>query len=302
MNQPSFGWGVWIVLYFFLGGVAAGAYFTAALAEIFGDPRDRSMAKVGYAIAFPLVLVCAVLLIVDLGRPERFWELIVQPSAASPIGWGLTFKPTSPIQIGGYALAGFGFFSLLSLLDVWVEEGRLRFAPLRAFYNTVPRKLYAALGVLFGFFLAGYTGVLLNTTAQPMWAETEFIGALFLISAASTGAAAIALAMALRNRPETEDAARRLTRMDNIVILLEIVTLVLVLLTGPTMARALFTGPFLLVFLLFLAFGIVMPLAMQFRATVETGHLSRGLLAFASLLVLAGGLLMRLMIVMVAQT
>ena len=60
MNQPSFGWGVWIVLYFFLGGVAAGAYFTAALAEIFGDQRDRSMAKVGYTTkrsAFPMKAV-----------------------------------------------------------------------------------------------------------------------------------------------------------------------------------------------------------------------------------------------------
>ena len=302
MNQPSFSWGVWIILYFFLGGVAAGAYFTAALAEIFGDERDRSMAKVGYAIAFPLVLACAALLIVDLGRPERFWELIVQPSTDSPVGWALTFKPSSPIQIGGFALGGFGFFSLLSLLDVWVEEGRLRFAPLRGFYNAVPRKLYASLGVLFGFFLAGYTGVLLNTTALPMWAESELIGALFLVSAASTGAAAIGLALALRNRPETEDAARRLTRMDNIVIIIEVVIVALVLLTGPTMARALLTGPFVLAFLLFMALSIVLPLAMQFRTTASPRHLSRGLLAFASLLVLAGGLLMRFMILMVAQT
>ena len=302
MNQPAFGWGVWIGLYFFLGGVAAGAYFTAALAEIFGDQRDRSMAKVGYYIAFPLVLICAVLLIVDLGRPERFWELIMQPSANSPIGWSLTFKLQSPIQIGGFALAGFGFFSLLSLLDVWVEEGRLRFAPLRAFYNAVPRKLYASVGVLFGFFLAGYTGVLLNTTAQAMWAETNFIGALFLASAASTGAAAIALVVALRNRPETVEASTQLTRMDNTAIIVEVVILVLVLLTGPTMARALLTGPFVLAFLLFLSFGIIVPLAMQIRTTMGAPHLSRGLVAFASLLVLAGGLLMRYMILLVAQT
>lgn len=302
MNQPAFNWGVWIIIYFFLGGVAAGAYFTAALAELFGDQRDRYMSKVGYAIAFPLVLLCAVLLIVDLGQPQRFWELLAQPNPAWQLGWAITFKPSSPIQIGGFALAGFGFFSLLSLLDVWVEEGRLKFAPLRAFYNTVPRKLYAALGVLFGFFVAGYTGVLLNTTAQPMWAETELIGPLFLISAASTGAAAIALAMAVRNRPEAEEATQRLTRMDNIVIVLEVITLALVLLTGPTMARALLTGPFLLAFLLFLAFGIILPLGMQFRTSLGTGHLPRGALAFASLLVLIGGLLMRFMIVMVAQS
>jgi formate-dependent nitrite reductase membrane component NrfD len=302
MNQPALGWGVWIGLYFFLGGVAAGAYFTAALAEVFGDQRDRSMAKVGYYIAFPLALLCAVLLIVDLGRPERFWELIMQPSTDSPIGWALTFKLQSPIQIGGFALAGFGFFSLLSLVDVWVEEGRLKFAPLRAFYNAIPRKLYASLGMLFGFFLAGYTGVLLNTTAQRMWAESNLIGALFLASAASTGAAAIALVMALRNRPEAAEAAGQLTRMDNTAIVIEVVILALVLLTGETLARALLTGPFVLAFLLFLAMGIVVPLAMQIRSTMGAGHLSRGLVAFASMLVLVGGLLMRFMILYVAQT
>ncbi|MEP7199706.1 MAG: NrfD/PsrC family molybdoenzyme membrane anchor subunit, partial [Chloroflexota bacterium] len=254
MQQP-FDWGGYIVLYFFCGGVAAGAYFTAALAEIFGGKEDRAMAKVGYYIAFPLVLVCAVLLIVDLGRPERFWELIVTPTQSFPniLGWWPAFKAQSPIQIGGYALMGFGFFSLLSLLDVWVEEGRLKFAPLRAFYNAVPRKLYAAVGVLFGFFLAGYTGVLLNTTAQAMWAESTWIGALFIASAASTGAGAIGLVMALRHRPDATDAAVRLTRMDNAAIVLEVVLLIAVLLTATTLARALLTGPFLLWFLLFAA-------------------------------------------------
>jgi formate-dependent nitrite reductase membrane component NrfD len=214
----------------------------------------------------------------------------------------MTFKPQSPIQVGGFALAGFGFFSLLSLLDVWVEEGRLKFAPLRAFYNNVPRKIYAALGVLFGFFLAGYTGVLLNTTAQGIWAESPFVGPLFMASAASTGAAAIGLVMALRRPAESTEAALRLTRMDNAAILIEIAVLVLLLASGPTLARALLTGPYLLAFLLFVALGIILPLGMQFRTSRSDEHLTAGLVAFASLLVLAGGFIMRAMIVLLGQT
>jgi formate-dependent nitrite reductase membrane component NrfD len=246
--------------------------------------------------------LCAMLLIVDLGQPTRFWELIAQPDASSPLGWALTFKPQSPIQVGGFALAGFGFFSLLSLLDVWVEEGRVRFAPLRAFYNKVPRKIYATLGVLFGFFLAGYTGVLLNTTAQGIWAESPFVGALFMASAASTGAAAIGLVLALRRPAETAAVANRLTRMDNAAILIEIAVFVLLLVSGPTLARALLAGPYLVWFLLFLALGIIVPLGMQFRSSRSDEHLPAGLAALASLLVLAGGLIMRAMLVMIAQT
>ncbi|MBI3731933.1 MAG: polysulfide reductase NrfD [Chloroflexi bacterium] len=295
--KPEFDWGTLVIWYFFLGGVAGGAYLTATLAELFGEPGDREMAKVGYTIAFPLVLVCAVLLIADLGHPERFWELLF---TTAPVG--LMFKAQSPIQIGGYALLGFGLFSFLSLLDVWVEEGRLKFAPLRGFYNAVPRKLYAGLGALFGFFLAGYTGVLLNTTAQAAWAESPFIGALFVASAASTGAAAIALVMALRRRPEADTAATRLTRMDNAAIVIEVVIVLLVLATGTTLASGLLSGAFALWFWAFVATGIIVPLVLQMRASLGGAHLPANLIVLASALVLIGGLIIRYAIVMVAQT
>ncbi len=300
MQQP-FDWGIYIISYFFLGGIAAGAYFTAALAEIFGGKEDRELAKVGYYIAFPLVLVCGVLLIVDLGQPLRFWELFITPNDASPIGWSPMFKAQSPIQIGSYALLGFGFFSFLSLLDVWVEEQRIRFAPLQKFYNVVPRKLYAALGVLFGWFLAGYTGVLVTTTAQPMWAETNWIGALFVASAASTGAAAIALVLAIRNRQQDADAGLRLTRLDNTALIVEIAMLVIVLATATTMARALTSGPLAIVFWSFIAVGIAVPLLLQARSSLGGAEPPRNLLALAAVLVLIGGFLVRYMIVMVAQ-
>jgi formate-dependent nitrite reductase membrane component NrfD len=44
-------WDWWIVFYFFLDGIAAGAYFTATLLDLFG----RALARLGYRIAFPLV-------------------------------------------------------------------------------------------------------------------------------------------------------------------------------------------------------------------------------------------------------
>ncbi len=300
--RPEIGWGAYIITYFFLGGVAAGAYFTAALAEIFGDRSDREMAKVGYYIAFPLVLICGALLIVDLGQPMRFWELLVQPSDASPAGWAPTFKLESPIQLGSFALLGFGFFSFLSLLDVWVEEGRVKFAPLRRFYTTVPRKLYAAVGVLFGWFLAGYTGVLVNTTAQPLWAATNWVGPLFLASAVSTGAAAISFIMAIRNRKQDAESEERLTRLDNTAILIEVAILLVVLATATGMTSAILSGTFSLVFWSFVAAGIVVPLVLQGPVSLGGGRLPRNLTALAAVLILVGGFLMRYLIVMVGQT
>ena len=55
------GWHSLIIWYFFLGGIAAGAYVMAALADLFGDAEDRRAARVGYYLAFPLVCVCGML-------------------------------------------------------------------------------------------------------------------------------------------------------------------------------------------------------------------------------------------------
>ena len=63
-------WGGYIIWYFYLGGIAAGAYALAALASLFGDESDRRASRAAHYLAFPLVSLCGPLLIIDLGRPE----------------------------------------------------------------------------------------------------------------------------------------------------------------------------------------------------------------------------------------
>src|SRR5262249_27303821 len=71
-------WGFWIISYFYLGGIAAGSYFLAVLIEWFGTEEDRPLARIAYLLAFPLIVLCAVCLIVDLERPERFWHMMLK--------------------------------------------------------------------------------------------------------------------------------------------------------------------------------------------------------------------------------
>src|SRR5436309_15722343 len=86
------GWEMSIVWYFFLGGIAGGAYFTAAIADNFGSQRDNAVARVGYLLSLPLVAVCGVLLIADLGVPRRFLNMI------------LHFKFWDPMSIGAWEI------------------------------------------------------------------------------------------------------------------------------------------------------------------------------------------------------
>ena len=65
-----------------------------------------------------------------------------------------------------------------------------------------PSVAIAVLGSIFGLFIAGYTGVLLAVTNRPIWADSTLLGLLFLVSGASTGAAAlILLAIGAGRRP-----------------------------------------------------------------------------------------------------
>ena len=114
------GWHSLIIWYFFLGGIAAGAYVMAALADLFGDAEDRRGVRVGYYLAFPLVCVCGILLIIDLGRPERFWHMMIK----SNTGWPM-FKWWSPMSAGSWALSAFGMFSFASFVGVLAEDGWL---------------------------------------------------------------------------------------------------------------------------------------------------------------------------------
>jgi formate-dependent nitrite reductase membrane component NrfD len=66
-----------MVWYSFLGGVAGGAYFIAALADNFGSARDKSVFRVGYVLALLLVSVCGILLILDLGTLSRFLSMLM---------------------------------------------------------------------------------------------------------------------------------------------------------------------------------------------------------------------------------
>ena len=213
--DPEWGW--WITFYFFLGGIAAGAYFLATLIELFGQEVDRPLARLGYRIAFPLISVCGILLIVDLARPERFWHMMFQSEkvhAALEAGWPLggwgsmveapLLKWWSPMSIGAVALALFGAWSFLSLVASYWENGRLA----RLLGRNFAGHLFRLIGSGFGFFIASYTGVLLNATNQPLWSVSEWIAPLFLTSAAST-AIAVLLLLGQRISPEEHEHLER---------------------------------------------------------------------------------------------
>ena len=101
-NQPVIKKAHWkweIVLYFFLGGLAGGSYLAASLADLLGSPRrDAPLVRAGRYLSFACIIVSPILLIKDLGRPERFLHML------------RVLKFRSPMSLGTWGLSLFGMF------------------------------------------------------------------------------------------------------------------------------------------------------------------------------------------------
>jgi formate-dependent nitrite reductase membrane component NrfD len=296
--DPDWGW--WIVLYFFLGGIAAGAYFMATLIQLLGTAADRELSRVGYWIAFPLTVVCGVLLIVDLYRPERFWHMLLKSEVVaeafragwpfSASGWSLMWdapllKYWSPMSVGSWALSLFGLCSFLSFLGSLWPHGRFA----RVLQRGVTGRVFAVVGCLAGFFIAAYTGALLSATNQPIWSDTVWIAPLFLTSAASTGIATMILLVRWRGAAAA-DAVDRLERADLWALGLELAVFAVFLASlGGYLAALLNTWGGLVLIAGTLLVGLLAPLAIHLRL----GMRGRRAAVAAASCALVGGALLR---------
>jgi formate-dependent nitrite reductase membrane component NrfD len=295
-------WGWFVVLYFFMGGLTAGLYAIASALDALGDPRDRAAVRLGYTLALPGVAVCALLLVLDLGRPLRFWHMLIRADAV-PLPM---LKPESPISPGSWILTAFGGFALVSFMGVMAETGRLRWPLLFAAHQRwtrlplLLRLAWLGTGAFLGFCLAGYTGVVLIGTTRPVWHNAYFLGGLFLASAASTSYALLVLLLLRRGRGAEDVTVRKLHAADRWALGIEIALLAALLLSLGRLARPLVTGGYGVVFWLgVLGGGLLFPLLLDV-VSIGRGRREKRL-RLGAYGALAGGLVLRFVWVMAPQ-
>ena len=285
-------WAWWIVFYFFVGGIAGSAFLLASLLHLAGRPADRPLVRLGYYTAFVGVILSGILLTLDLNRPERFWHMLIESNTGRPM-----FKSWVPMSVGSWGLLLFGLFAFLAALAALSEEHPdrrlLQAGPIRALRRRGPSTVIAVLGSAFGLFLAGYTGVLLAVTNRPIWADSTLLGILFLVSSASTGAAALIL-LAIWRRAGHPASLHWLAWFDRRVLVLELVLLILFLVSLGSVARV-FVGWWGVALVLgVIGVGIVAPLLLERGHPAPARH---DLVRTASL-VLIGGFLLRVVVLL----
>jgi formate-dependent nitrite reductase membrane component NrfD len=160
-------WSPAVAIYFWLGGLAGMSAVLGFAARLAGRPRR---ARAALLAGFGALLGCPPLLIADLGRPERFYNML------------RVFKPTSPMSVGSWVLSAFG--GALGLAAASEVTGWLR-----------PIGRLGELGAaIFGLPLFTYTAVLLADTSVPVWHEARLqLPFVFAGSAAASAGATAAI-------------------------------------------------------------------------------------------------------------
>ena len=183
LKRPLWGWE--IALYFFGEGISSGCYVLATAADFFGGGRYRRLIRAARYMSWLTMVPCPPLLIADLGRPERFHHML------------RIFKPLSPMNLGAWALLGFG--QPVTYLALQEAAGQLP-AVFRPFVKWAPRRVVAFLGLPFALTMLAYPGVLLSMTSTPLWTQSRLTGPLLGASSMAMSASALALLCDLDRR------------------------------------------------------------------------------------------------------
>jgi hypothetical protein len=183
-------WNHDIAIYLFAGGVAAGSSLLGAGADLSGRPILRRTARIAAAAAISVSLLA---LVKDLGRPERFLNML------------RVFKPTSPMSVGTWILTAYAPGAYLAGA---AEVAKLLPGGLGALgrllgWTARPAGLAAA---VVAPAVASYTAVLLTDTATPAWHDAH--RELPFVFVGSAAAASGGLSMLLAPTAETGPARR----------------------------------------------------------------------------------------------
>lgn len=286
-------WHWQIPVYLFLGGLAAGILFLAAVYTILGKEKEMQATVKWAPFIVPFALIIGLfMLFLDLKHKLYFWQLYTTIRLESPMGWGawvlMIMTPISIIWSASYIREVFPNwdwkFKFLYTFEAWVIKNR--------WYIAWPMAIYAVI-------LGIYTGILLSAfNARPLW-NTTILGPLFLVSGMSTGAAGIIL------MSKNHEERKLIGRLDLLFITVElffIVHMIMGFLAGSQVqidaANLFLGGQFTVPFFVFvILLGLLLPAVLEVLELVGF----KVPILIPAILVLLGGLIFRFIMVEAGQ-
>jgi Ni/Fe-hydrogenase subunit HybB-like protein len=200
-NEIELQWSILIVVYPYITGLVAGAFILASLVKVFNVKDLQPTYRLALLTALAFLLVAPLPLLLHLGRPERFYEILLTPNV------------TSAMAMFGFVYAWYLMGVLL--LEVWFEyrrdlivmAGRERglmgwiHRALSLFSTDTSeaalafdRKAIRAItivGIPSAFLLHGYVGFIFGSVKANPWWGSVLMPIVFLMSAIVSGIALV---------------------------------------------------------------------------------------------------------------
>lgn len=266
-----------VVIYFFLGGASCGTFLTSVASRLWGRERYQRIEKIG-AVLTPILLGVGLLfLLLDLGRPERFYRLMIN------------FNPTAVASWGVWLV---NLLFLSSIVYAWFSLRQKRQGS----------KLWGLIGTPLAIAVSGYSGfILVQMKGYALW-HSALLPLLFSVSALVSGIALVILGAILirAEKEKIQNLGKFLAwfvSFDLLLVFIEIITLLNGGQDAMEAAKLLLVGSYSFSFLgLYVILGLIVPLLILIRRV----HTIRSE-AIASTLVLIGILAMRYAVILGGQ-
>jgi len=286
-------WGWEIPVYLFIGGLVAGFMIIAGYFTLKGHHKHSAFSSFYLPHLSLVFLTFGMLsLFLDLEHKLYVWRLYTTFEITSPMSWGswILILVYPALLLNTLIDIPKPFRNRIPMFDR--VSGSIQSRPMLA-------KNIGVLNMIVGAILGMYTGILLSALgARPLW-NSAMLWILFLTSGLSSAAALVH--MITTDRTERELSAKA----DNGFLIFELFVFVLffVGMVSSTQAHRhaaalLLTGPYAAAFWVFvILLGIVVPLVIQLLAV---NHKVKHT-AIAPIMVIAGGMALRFVIVYAGQ-
>lgn len=200
-NEIALNWDVLIVMYPYITGLVAGAFILASLNRVFNIEALKPTYVISLLTALSFMLVATMPLITHLGRPERFYEMLITPHLTSAMAifgfvylWYLMvvllleiwFDYRYDMVIWSKEKKGFMRF-VYKALTLWVSDTSV------ASRKTDDKLGYfiTVVGIPSAFLLHGYVGFIFGSIKANPWWSTVMMPVIFLFSAMVSGIALV---------------------------------------------------------------------------------------------------------------
>ena len=182
-------WGFYISNFAFLVGIAAAAVLLVVPAYIFNRRDVKAVVLVGEGVAVAAVIMAMLFVIVDLGRPERFWHMI---PGLGRFNFPVSLLAWDVVVLSGYLLLNLAipFYILFSKYCGAEPQEKLYFP-------------FVILAIFWAISIHTVTAFLFSANpARPYW-HTALLGPRFIASAFASGPALIILTLQVIRRVST---------------------------------------------------------------------------------------------------